>query len=65
MKAIIILVLVVCCVLGLKTLKKEEIQGKYEIGTIQNLYFRIEDKIFFRSDDDVFGFISQKDGSLL
>jgi hypothetical protein len=49
---------------GLLPLEKEEIDGKYEIGTIQNLYFT-KDKILFHADSDLFGFLDQKDGQLL
>jgi hypothetical protein len=50
---------------GLLELKKEEIGIKYEIGTITDLFFNIKDKVFFKADREVFGFISPVNGSLL
>ena len=49
---------------SLVPLEREELEGKYEIGTIESLHF-FKDRIFFRSDDDLFGFLGQKDGQLL
>ncbi len=37
--------------------------GKYEIGTIQNLFF-FKDHIFFLADSDLFGFLDPKDGQI-
>jgi hypothetical protein len=48
---------------GLLPLEREELDGKYEIGTIQNLFF-FKDRIFFLADSDLFGFLDPKDGQL-
>lgn len=50
---------------ALLELKKEEIGTQYRIGTITDLFFIIKDKLFFKADRGVFGFISPADGSLL
>jgi hypothetical protein len=50
---------------ALLELKKEEIGSQYRIGTITDLFFIVKDKLFFKADRGVFGFISPADGSLL
>lgn len=59
------LALVLVCVLTLRTLKNESLGSNYKIGRISDLYFGISERIFFRCEDDLFGLISQSDGSLL
>ena len=62
------LVLLLLCTsigLGLLELKKAEIGSQYKIGAITDLFFNIKDKIFFKADKEIFGFINPTDGSLL
>lgn len=67
MKALYFLTLAIllASALALIPLEKEEIDSKYAIGTIKDLYLSFGEDVMFRSDDDLFGFISQKDGSLV
>lgn len=60
-----LLVLLFATAFSLKTLKNDTLNANYQIGLISDLYFRITDRIFFRSEDDLFGTISQENGSLL
>lgn len=63
--SIIIVYGLLCSAFTFKILEKEVIGDNYSIGTIADISFTREDRIFFRSDDDLFGFLNSTSGELL
>lgn len=52
-------------VVGLLPLKHASLGEEYSIGKIWDLHFMPDGRLFFRSEEDLFGFLDDKNGRLL
>jgi hypothetical protein len=52
-------------VAGLVPLKHASLGEEYSIGKIWDLHFMPDGRLFFRSEEDLFGFLDDKNGRLL